>query len=315
MKVTVIVPVYNVEDYLEPCLSSLVNQTMKDIEIIVVNDGSPDNSQEIIDRFVKDYPELVKSIYKENGGQASARNVAMNIAQGEYINFVDSDDWVSLDMYETMYKIAKENDADIVICDTTDHYKDHCVCHKPSEFENKLRQTPSPCNKMFKRSFIGDLRFPEGKIWYEDFTFVTQLLMQTDKIARCHKEFYHCNCRDVFTMNNNNAPKNLDIISALDLIIDYAKQNGLYVRYKDDLDFMVIDHILITTINRVAKQTHPEKEQVIKKLREYVKKQLPEVRKLQVFKDMPTNRRIIASLNLSGLHNLSRRILNLKSKM
>ncbi|MDU4888894.1 MAG: glycosyltransferase family A protein [Clostridium sp.] len=315
MKVTVIVPVYNVEDYLEPCLSSLVNQTMKDIEIIVVNDGSPDNSQEIIDRFVKDYPELVKSIYKENGGQASARNVAMNIAQGEYINFVDSDDWVSLDMYETMYKIAKENDADIVICDTTDHYKDHCVCHKPSEFENKLRQTPSPCNKMFKRSFIGDLRFPEGKIWYEDFTFVTQLLMQTDKIARCHKEFYHCNCRDVSTMNNNNAPKNLDIISALDLIIDYAKQNGLYVRYKDDLDFMVIDHILITTINRVAKQTHPEKEQVIKKLREYVKKQLPEVRKLQVFKDMPTNRRIIASLNLSGLHNLSRRILNLKSKM
>lgn len=315
MKVTVIVPVYNVEDYLEPCLSSLVNQTMKDIEIIVVNDGSPDNSQEIIDRFVKDYPELVKSIYKENGGQASARNVAMNIAQGEYINFVDSDDWVSLDMYETMYKIAKENDADIVICDTTDHYKDHCVCHKPSEFENKLRQTPSPCNKMFKRSFIGDLRFPEGKIWYEDFTFVTQLLMQTDKIARCHKEFYHCNCRDVSTMSNNNAPKNLDIISALDLIIDYAKQNGLYVRYKDDLDFMVIDHILITTINRVAKQTHPEKEQVIKKLREYVKKQLPEVRKLQVFKDMPTNRRIIASLNLSGLHNLSRRILNLKSKM
>lgn len=316
MKVTVIVPVYNVEDYLEACLNSLVNQTLKDIEIIVVNDGSPDNSQEIIDKFVKEYPGLVKAISKENGGQASARNVAMDIAQGEYINFVDSDDWVSLDMYETMYQIAIDNDADIVICDTTDHYKDHhSVCHKPSEFTNKLRQTPSPCNKMFKRSFIGDLRFPEGKMWYEDFTFVVQLLMQTDKIARCHKEFYHCNCRDVSTMSNNNAPKNLDIISALDLIINFAKENGLYEKYKEDLDFMVIDHILITTINRVAKQTHEEKEQVIKKLREYVKKQLPEVKKLQVFKDMPTNRRIIASLNLAGLHKLSKSILALKSKM
>lgn len=315
MKVTVIVPVYNVEEYLEACLNSLVNQTLKDIEIIVVNDGTPDNSQTIIDRFVKEYPGLVRSIIKENGGQASARNVAMETAQGEYISFVDSDDWVSLDMYETMYSIAKEADADIVICDTTDHYKDHEVCHKPSQFTNKLRQTPSPCNKLFKRSFIGTLRFPEGKIWYEDFTFVTQLLMQTEKIARCHREFYHCNCRDVSTMRNNNAPKNLDIISALELIIDFAKKNGLYEKYKDDLDFMVIDHILITTINRVAEQTHPEKEVVIKKLREYVKRQLPKVTKLQVFKDMPINRRIVASLNLIGLHNVSKTILNLKSKI
>ena len=159
MKVSVIVPVYNVEEYLAPCLDSLVKQTLQDIEIIVVNDGSPDNSQEIIDRYVKKYPNLVKAMIKENGGQASARNMALEIAKGEYVNFVDSDDWVKIDMYENMYKKAKEEDADIVVCNTTDYYKDYAVYHKPAEFTNKLKQTPSPCNKLFKRSFIGQAKF------------------------------------------------------------------------------------------------------------------------------------------------------------
>lgn len=315
MKVSVIVPVYNVEEYLAPCLDSLVKQTLQDIEIIVVNDGSPDNSQEIIDRYVKKYPSLVKAMIKENGGQASARNMALEIAKGEYVNFVDSDDWVRIDMYENMYKKAKEEDADIVVCNTTDYYKDYAVYHKPAEFTNKLKQTPSPCNKLFKRSFIGDLRFPEGKMWYEDFTFVTELLMMTDKIARCENDYYQCNCREESTMSNNNSPKNLDMIKALDLIIKFAKDNNLYDRYKEDIDFMIIDHILITTINRVAKQTHPEKERVIEELREYVKNQLPNVKKLKVFKEMPLNRRIVAALNLQGLHNVSKAILSIKAKI
>lgn len=315
MKVSVIVPVYNVEEYLAPCLDSLVKQTLQDIEIIVVNDGSPDNSQEIIDRYVKKYPNLVKAMIKENGGQASARNMALEIAKGEYVNFVDSDDWVRIDMYENMYKKAKEEDADIVVCNTTDYYKDYAVYHKPAEFTNKLKQTPSPCNKLFKRSFIGDLRFPEGKMWYEDFTFVTELLMMTDKIARCENDYYQCNCREESTMSNNNSPKNLDMLKALDLIIKFAKDNNLYDRYKEDIDFMIIDHILITTINRVAKQTHPEKERVIEELREYVKNQLPNVKKLKVFKEMPLNRRIVAALNLQGLHNVSKAILSIKAKI
>ena len=93
-KVSVIVPVYNVEKYLDKCLDSLVNQTLKDIEIIVVNDGTKDKSQKIIDKYVKDYPKLVKSYIKENGGLSSARNYGLKYAQGEYVGFVDSDDYV-----------------------------------------------------------------------------------------------------------------------------------------------------------------------------------------------------------------------------
>ena len=93
-KVSVIVPVYNVEKYLERCLNSLVNQTLQDIQIIVVNDGSPDNSQEIIDRFEKEYPDKLKGYIKENGGLSDARNYGMQFVEGEYVAFVDSDDYV-----------------------------------------------------------------------------------------------------------------------------------------------------------------------------------------------------------------------------
>ena len=93
VKVSVIVPVYNVEKYIDKCLDSLVNQTLKDIEIIVVNDGSPDDSQQVIDMYVKKYPKKIKSYIKENGGQGSARNLGLEHAKGEYISFVDSDDY------------------------------------------------------------------------------------------------------------------------------------------------------------------------------------------------------------------------------
>lgn len=108
VKVSIIVPVYNVEKYLKKCLNSLVNQTLDDIEIIVVNDESPDNSQRIIDEFEKKYPSKIKTITKKNGGQGSARNEGLKVATGEYIGYVDSDDYISNTMFEKMYNTAKK---------------------------------------------------------------------------------------------------------------------------------------------------------------------------------------------------------------
>src|SRR5699024_7335683 len=114
IKVSIIVPVYGVEEWLSRCLDSLVNQTLNDIEIIVVNDGSPDNSQAIIDEYERKYPDMVKGYQKENGGLSDARNYGMKYATGEYIAFVDSDDYVDLTMYEKLYLKAKEDNADAV---------------------------------------------------------------------------------------------------------------------------------------------------------------------------------------------------------
>ena len=122
MKLSIIVPVYNVEKYLAQCLDSLVGQTVEDYEIIVVNDGSPDNSQRIIDDYAARYPGLIVPMIKENGGLSSARNLGMNVAKGEFIGFVDSDDWVDETMYEKMLEAIERENADIAYCDMEDYY-------------------------------------------------------------------------------------------------------------------------------------------------------------------------------------------------
>ena len=110
IKVSVIVPVYNVEAYLERCLDSLVKQTLEEMEIIVVNDGTKDNSQAIIDRYAAAYPQKVISLIKENGGLSDARNYGIPYAHGEYIGFVDSDDYLNVTMYQKLYDRAAETD-------------------------------------------------------------------------------------------------------------------------------------------------------------------------------------------------------------
>ena len=116
-KVSVVVPVYNVDKYLERCLDSLVYQTLKDIEIVIVNDGSTDKSAEIIKKYVQSYPNKVFAFEKENGGLSDARNFGIKKCHGNYIGFVDSDDYVSLDMFKKLYEKAISKDFDITVCD------------------------------------------------------------------------------------------------------------------------------------------------------------------------------------------------------
>ncbi len=219
MKLSIIVPVYNVEHYLSQCLDSLVKQTIDDFEIIIVDDGSTDNSGEIAQRYAENYKNLIRLFLKENGGQGSARNLGLKHACGEYVGFVDSDDWVDLDMYETMFKTAIKTTADIVICDMEDHFPNQAPIHYHiSKSADKFSQTPSACNKLFRRSFIGDLRYLTD-IWYEDFNFTTKLLLQTEKIAYSPSVSYHCHCRPISTMHNQNSLKNLDILKSFDDIV------------------------------------------------------------------------------------------------
>ena len=271
IKVSVIIPVYNTEDYLKECIESLVNQTLREIEILIVNDGSTDSSLEIMKEFKNKYPNIIKIFDKVNGGQASARNYALPFAQGEYLGFVDSDDWVDSTMYEEMYEKAEKEDADIVICDMVDHFPDRTVCYPSSRFENKFKVTPSECNKLFKRSLVKEDVFPVG-LWYEDFEFTTMQLMKTDCISVIHKGLYHCHCREVSTMYNNNSEKNQDILVVLEHLVEYVEKNGWYEKYKNVLEYLYIDHVLITSINRVQKQTNEKKKIVINNLRKEVLK-------------------------------------------
>ena len=314
MKLSVIVPVYNVEPYLERCMDSLINQTLEDMEILVVDDGSTDGSARIARRYEAEYPYKIKVLSKENGGLSSARNMAMNVAQGDYLGFVDSDDWVDTDMYERMYDAAVREDADIVICDMEEHYPTHTVQQIHSQFANRFRATPSVCIRIYKRSLIGEDRFPMG-LWYEDLEFTTKQLMKTDKIAAIHRAMYHYDRREGSIMRNNNSRKNLDIVTVFEHLEQFAQENGWQEKYSKVMEILFIEHILLDAIKRVQQQTSPEKKEVLRKLRREVLTRYPKFYKNVEFKQLPRNHKIVALLNGAGLSAVSGLLLKIKGSI
>jgi len=136
-KISIIVPVYKVEQYIHKCIDSILNQTLNDFELILVNDGSPDQCGQICDEYAK-CDSRIKVIHKENGGQASARNMGLDIATGEYIGFVDSDDWIEPDMYEILYNECIINECEIISCSSIIHCKTKTVINggHPLEIHN-----------------------------------------------------------------------------------------------------------------------------------------------------------------------------------
>ncbi len=279
MKLSVIVPVWNTAKYLPKCLDSIINQSLKDIEIIVVNDGSSDNSVEVIKKYVKKYKDRIIFLDKENGGQGSARNLGIKHAKGDYIGFVDSDDFIESTMYEEMYKSAIDNNSDIVICNISDYYeKDDSkkdvllgLSNTPSINEAIVKSVPSVVNKIYKRELLQNrnISFDES-IWYEDLPYSMQVLVNAKKISFVEKPFYNYFHRNVSTMHNKNISKNLDILKAYNILINYLNENNLYDKYKEEFDFILLKEVYLATINRVLRTSnkHSEKKKIIKEIRQ-----------------------------------------------
>lgn len=298
-KVSVIIPVYGVEKYIGKCLDSLVNQTLKDIEIIVVNDGTKDNSQKIIDKYAKKYKNI-KALIKENGGQGSARNYGLEHATGEYIGYVDGDDYVEYDMYEKLYNKAKENDLDVVICgnyNVSEDYKNKTTDLEFTKFDdnfiNALLGKKAVWNKIYKRNIIGKTTF-RSKVWYEDFDFSIKVLTNAKKIDYVNEPLYDYLIREGSTMNNSNVDRNLEILLAFDEII----KNKKYDKYREIIEFLAIDHIYISTIVRIinADVDKNKKKEVIDKLINYMNNNFPNYEKNKYINSLSKNRKIIYNL-------------------
>jgi len=282
MKLSVIVPVYNTGKYLPKCLDSILNQSLKDIEIIVVNDESPDNSVEIIEKYRKKYKDKIVFIDKKNGGQGSARNVGIKKARGEYIGFVDSDDFIEPTMYEEMYNTAIKNNSDIVICNLSDYYEKSNnkkdvflnLNNNPSINEAIIKSVPSVVNKIYRKELLqeSNIVFDET-IWYEDLPYSMQIIVNAKKISFVEKPFYNYFHRNISTMHNKNIEKNLDILKAYDILINYLKKEKKYDNYKEEFDFILLKEIYLSTINRVLRTNNKrsEKLKIIKEIRKYYK--------------------------------------------
>lgn len=317
-KVSVIVPVYGVEKYIDKCLNCLVNQTLEDIEVIVVNDGTKDNSQKIIDKYVKKYPNKVKSFIKENGGQGSARNYGLKKATGEYIGYVDSDDYVEFDMYEKLYNKAKENNLDIVICGNYNVSEDYKSKKIDLEFikynDNKLNALlgkKAVWNKIYKKNIVENLEF-RSKVWYEDFDFSIKAICNAKKIDYINEPLYDYLIREGSTMNNSNIERNLEIIDAFNEIIKDKK----YKKYYDILEFLAVDHIYISAVVRVinARADKQKKLEVINKLIDYMNNNFDNFRNNKYIETLSRNRKVIYNLINKKRYGLVKLIFVVKGR-
>lgn len=256
-KVSVIVPIYNVEKYLEKCINSLLSQTLEDIQIILVNDGSKDNSGNIAKEYEKNNKNRIIYVEKENGGLSDARNYGLKYATGDFVAFLDSDDYIEKNAYEEMYNKAIEENADYVECDFIWEFPDKNRVDKQYTYKNKKEMLSFvrvvAWNKLIKRQLIIDnnLKFPKG-LRYEDVEFTYKLIPFINKFTYVDKPFIHYVQREGSIANVQNE-RTAEIFTVLDNVIEFYKENNIYDEYRDELEYNYARYLLCSSLKRMCK--------------------------------------------------------------
>lgn len=264
--VSIIIPVYNVERYLEKCLRSIMSQNYKNLEIIVVNDGSPDHSEEVILRLAEK-DSRIKYIKKENGGLSSARNAGIEASTGYYICFVDSDDWVDTNFVGSLIDDMESNNSDVAICNMTyvfadDGIKKRTPCIKSSKvvsnaealkdlFNGKKFKFHAQ-NKIYKTSLFRDtgIRYPLGKI-YEDVFTTYKLIYRANKVSYINKNlFYYLQNRPGSILHTRFNKNRFDIYKALDEIQDFISKEKIDIRAE-------FQHLVVINVISLANYIYP----------------------------------------------------------
>lgn len=256
IKVSVIVPVYNVRKYLDKCLKSLVNQTLKNIEIIIIDDGSTDGSTEIAQYYKKCFPDKIIYKKKKNGGLSSARNYGINLANGEYIGFVDSDDFVERDMFNKMYRIARHKKK-IVECDFVWEYsnkvKNDHVKRYTSIKDYLVRGRVEAWNKIYKTKWLKKtgVTFPDNLL-YEDLNFFFKIVSHLNSINEVeitHDSFVHY-CQHQGTITSAQSINIIQIIDSYEDVFNYFKDNDLFNEFKSELEYKFCRNLLCSFLIR-----------------------------------------------------------------
>ena len=249
-KVSIIIPVYKAEKYIEKCARSLFEQTLDDIEYIFVNDCTPDGSISVLRQTMEDYPKRLESVkiidLPANGGQAKARKIGIEAASGDYIIHCDSDDWVDSDMYRLMYEKAEEDGLDVVICGyyltdgITSNLWRQCFDTDPISELLLHRLSSSLCNKLVRKEIIfrDDFVYPNDN-FCEDFVYNMQFFIYANRIGYVDKELYYYFRHTNNTTNTDNEESlNLhqqQVINNTDLALSILEKHGLYLKYMDDI--------------------------------------------------------------------------------
>ncbi|VEG71540.1 hyaluronan synthase [[Pasteurella] aerogenes] len=260
--ISIVIPVYNVKDYLEKCFESVINQTYKNIEVILVNDGSTDGSGELCDDLALKDPRVVV-YHKENGGLSSARNLGIDKAKGNYIGFIDSDDYIDLDMYDLLYRNIKNDNADIAMCGlynihaTAQQSQEKNIQHFVVEPERAIQivldaklTSVTAVNKLYKKELFNDLKYEVGRT-SEDAFIIVKLLDKCNRISITNERKYYYFHRTGSITKQSFSIKTLDVIDAYKQNLNIIKKK--YPRIIDSAKrrlcwsyFYVLDSLVIS---------------------------------------------------------------------
>lgn len=305
-KASVVVPVYNVKDYLEKCVDSILAQTERDFELLLVDDGSTDGSGELCDALSgKDG--RIRVIHQENQGLGGARNTGIREAAGKWLLLVDSDDWIDGEVLEKTMEAGERENAELVVFGfrTVDGqgkalntFLENLPKNRglsPKESKRLFLIAPSAWNKLYRRELFvrTGLVYP-SLVWYEDIRTTPKLMTAADRVVLLDYVGYNYLQRPGSIMNSGNVARNGEILDAFRDILPWFREKGLWEEYRDELCYLTFFHVYLTASARVIRldRKHP----LIPEFRAYLEENFPNYRQNKYLGDLTRNQKILFSL-------------------
>lgn len=313
-KISIIIPIYNVEQYLKECIDSVINQTYNNLEIILVDDGSTDNSNKICDDYQKKDDRIVV-IHKKNGGLASARNEGIKKSTGEYLFFIDSDDFIELNTIEELYKVSDNGKKDLVMCNYYKYYEDSkkeiSIVPFYDEKNQKSIITAMPtatCKLIKHKIFIqNELKFLEGK-YYEDNAIMPYVLSLTKNYAYNQKPLYYYRQRSGSILNKSHYDKKWeDIFDVLEYLKVLFENSSTYNEFKEELEYIYVEYLLHAASLKFYK--YDEGKHNIKRIKKIMKSNFPNWRNNRYYKKENIKYKIVCNLFYYNQLNLIKLVL------
>lgn len=304
-KASVIIPVYNIESYLEKCVGSILSQTERDFELLLVDDGSTDGSGALCDALAKRDPRI-RVIHQENGGPGAARNTGVKAACGKWLLQVDGDDWLDPGLLEHVVTAGEREDADLVmfgmrLIDEQGReigtFTENVEKDKPlslREHKELLLTSPATANKLYRRELFdrAEAEYVTG-MWYEDARLSPKLMAVSRTMVFLDELGYNYFQRTGSTMRNRNLDRNGEILAAMDDILGWFRERGLYEEYEEELCFLTFSHLYQAAVRVVREDwKHP----LLPRLHQYLREHFPRYRENKYLQPLPKKQKLIAFL-------------------
>lgn len=305
-KASVIVPVYNVEAYLEKCVQSIFRQTEQDFELLLVDDGSTDSSGQLCEELAKK-DSRIRVIHQENQGLGGARNTGIREAKGDWLLLVDSDDWIEPEILEKSLEAGLREEADMVMFpfrSVDEEGRELAVFRENipvgrafalKERKDILLTAPVAWNKLYRTAFFREtgLAYP-SRVWYEDIRTTPKLMALARRMVFISDIGYNYLQRQGSIMNSGKVARNVEIIEAFDDILPWFREHGLFAEYRQELEYLAVFHAYLTASVRVI--LADRKSPLLARLAAYLQEQFPTWRKNAYLPRLGAKRRLLVSL-------------------